>query len=99
MDTLRQPVSSTFDLSDISHFLFYYIIGLIYPNHYKIIIIFALLWEIFEFILVQNDTLYHLTKTYSIVPEKYWNETLANKIVDLIMNLSGYYLGSNTRLS
>ena len=98
MYSFRQPISSTFDVSHISHFAFYYIFGLIYPNKYKLIIILSILWEIFEIILVQNDTLYYLTKKYWIVPEKIWNETLSNKLVDFVMNLLGYYLGSHTHI-
>jgi len=52
------------------------------------------LWEIFEIIIVHNDILYHLTKTYWIIPEKYWNETIKNKIIDFIANFIGYYLVS-----
>lgn len=93
--TYRKPISSTFDLSHINHFIIYYIIGLFYPHKYKIILIISILWEIFEFILVQNDCLYYLTKKYWIIPEKYWNETKENKIIDVCVNLIGYYLGSN----
>lgn len=90
----RQPTSSTVDLSHISHFMTYFIFGLLYPNKYKIILCISILWELLEIIIVHNNILYYLTKTYWIIPEKYWNETIKNKIIDFIANFIGYYLGS-----
>ncbi len=97
LSDFKNPISTTFDLSHISHFLLYYIFGIIYPKKYILIITISLLWEILEIIIVQNETLYYLTKKYWIIPEKYWNETIVNKIIDLFMNLFGYYLGSHTK--
>jgi hypothetical protein len=34
-----------------------------------------------------------LTK-YWFVPEKYWNECVGNKIIDVVVNLFGYYVAS-----
>jgi hypothetical protein len=90
----RKPISQSVDLSHISHFIIYFIFGLLYPNKYKIVLYISILWEIFEIIIVHNDILYYLTKTYWIIPEIYWNETIKNKIIDFIANFSGYYLGS-----
>ncbi len=95
--TCREPISTHIDLSHINHFLIYYIFGLIYPNKYLLILLISILWEIFEIIIVYNNYLYFLTKTYWIIPEKYWNENLINKIIDLFINFIGYYLGSITK--
>ena len=64
MDDYRKPISKSVDLSHISHFTFYFIFGLIYPNKYIIILCISILWEFFELIIVHNDILYNLTKTY-----------------------------------
>ena len=93
----RKPISSTFDLSHFSHFLLYFIFGLIYPNKYVLIIIISIVWEMFEYIIVHNDYLYHLTKKYWFIPEKYWNETIENQIIDFGCNLLGYYFGSKIK--
>ena len=44
--------------------------------------------------IVRVNKLYVLTKTYWFVPEKYWNERIYNKIIDIIINMIGYYIGS-----
>ena len=90
----RNPSSLPVDVMHISHFMIYFIFGLLYPKHYKIILCISILWEIFEIIIVNNDILYYFTKTYWIIPEKYWNETITNKIIDVCANFIGYYLGS-----
>ena len=88
--------SADIDIFHLNHFILYFIIGLYYPNKYIIIIIISLVWEIFEYILSTNKTLYYIAKKYWIFPEKYWNENIYNKIIDIIINLCGYYVGSNS---
>jgi len=95
----RIPISENIDYSHISHFLFYLFLGFYYPNKYYIALILSILWEIFESIIVYNDILYYLTKKYWVVPEKYWNENMFNKILDIILNLFGYYLGTMIKLN
>ena len=57
------------------------------------IILLGILWELFEYMIVKVDVLYNLTKQYWFVPEKYWNESIYNKIIDMIFNILGYSLG------
>lgn len=94
MTNYRKSISNDIDLSHINHFLIYYAIGLVYPDNYMVALLLTFLWEVFEVIIVQNDTLYCLTKTHWVVPEKYWNENLENKFFDVIANLCGYFVGS-----
>jgi len=86
-------ISKSIDILSLSHFLFWLFIGLLLPNKYILVIIVSILWEIFEFCLVYFNPLYIFVKKYWFVPEKYWNETLTNKILDIIVNLCGYTLG------
>ncbi len=92
----KNTKSKVIDLFHINHFLLYFIIGLYYPNKYLMILIISLVWEVFEYILTKNKTLYNITKNFWIFPEKYWNENIYNKIIDLICNFIGYYVGSNS---
>ena len=94
--TYHSPISSTVDLSHINHFIIYFMFGIIYPNNYILILVISIIWEILENIIVRNKYLYYLTKKYWIIPERYWNETNKNKIIDLICNFIGYYFGSNS---
>lgn len=86
--------SATFDIFIINHMIFWCIIGYFYPNKYFIVIVLGILWELFEKFIVYNKTLYYFVKKYWPVPEKYWNETNKNSIIDIFANLLGYYIGS-----
>ena len=81
----------------INHFLIYTIFGILIPNRYILIVVVSILWELFEILLVENKALYKFTKKYWFVEEKYWNEIHNNKILDLFINLFGYYVGSTMR--
>jgi hypothetical protein len=85
--------NTSIDILTVVHFLLWLTVGYIFPNKYKIIILLAILWELFEYMIVKVDVLYNLTKKYWFVPEKYWNESIYNKIIDMIFNILGYSLG------
>ena len=90
-------MNKTFDTMSINHFLIYVVFGIIMPNRYILIVFISILWELFETTLVHNNNLYEITKQYWFVEEKYWNEKYSNKILDLIINLFGYFVGSMLR--
>jgi hypothetical protein len=69
-------------------------IGLIYPNQYGMLIVLSILWELIESYTVRHPILYPLLQEYWIIPEKYWNEVLGNKITDIVANATGYLLAS-----
>jgi hypothetical protein len=77
-----------------AHFLLYYVIGLYVPGQYKLALAISLLWEMFEVFLTKNKTAYRWTKKYWVVEEKYWNESISNKVIDVCANMLGYHLGS-----
>ena len=82
------------DILTLIHLLIWIIIGYFFPNYYLIALLLGILWELFEYMIVRVNKLYVLTKTYWFVPEKYWNERIYNKIIDIIINMIGYYIGS-----
>ena len=85
--------SASIDILTLSHILMWLCIGLIIQKQYKYVILLSIVWELFEYAICNIDIIYSFTKQYWIIPEKYWNETLENKIIDLIANLFGYSLG------
>lgn len=87
----------TMDLFTINHILLWIFIGYVYPNKYYLALFLGILWELFERFVVYEKTLYHLVKTYWPVPERYWNETGKNSLLDIGVNMVGYYIGSNIR--
>ena len=86
------------DILSLSHLITWVVIGYFLPNYYLYALLVGILWELFEYMIVKVDVLYNLTKKYWFVPEKYWNEKIYNKILDLIINMIGYYIGSHLLL-
>ena len=87
----------TVDLFTLNHILLWIGIGYVYPNKYYLAFFLGILWELFERFIVYDKTAYHLVKTYWPVPERYWNETDKNSILDIGVNMVGYYIGSRIR--
>jgi hypothetical protein len=90
----KKPKSDLIDLMYINHFAIYNYIGYIYPDNYCVPIILSILWEIFEIILVSFNPVYEKISKLWVVPEKYWNEHSLHKMIDIVVNCSGYYVGS-----
>jgi hypothetical protein len=87
----------TMDLFTINHILLWIFIGYMYPNRYYLALFLGILWELFERFVVYEKTVYRIVKTYWPVPERYWNETDKNSLLDIGVNMVGYYIGSNIR--
>ncbi len=70
------------NLWSIFHILLYILIGLILPNKWILIILFSLIWEIYEYIMSR------------LTNNPFYNESFVNKITDVGFNLVGYYIGN-----
>jgi hypothetical protein len=75
--------SKSFNMYSILHVLIYGVLGYFIRNEWLFVIIISILWEVLEYILnkLSNNSL--------------WKEIKINKILDVILNLLGYYIGSN----
>jgi hypothetical protein len=82
------------DIMTINHFIIWLVLGYLFPNLYIIAFILSIIWELFERFIVTNQTLYKFIKKYWFVPERYWNEKSKNSIIDIIINMIGYWIGS-----
>jgi len=69
-------------------------IGILIPNRFGTIVIISILWELVEGYAARHQMLYSFLQKYWIIPEKYWNEGVANKVTDVIANLVGYSIVS-----
>jgi|688.fasta_scaffold228861_3 hypothetical protein len=78
----------------LNHATLWFMIGLWIPHRYDWVIILSFVWEILETYATRQPIWYELLKTYWIIPEKYWNEPIQNKITDIGFNLIGYSLAS-----
>jgi hypothetical protein len=84
------------DILSIAHFCIYYVIGLYIKNNYTLILILGILWELFEYYTVRNKTTKNLLYKFWPIPQKYWYDSFEHSIVDISVNMIGYYFGNNS---
>ena len=85
---------SLLDLMSISHFLFFFILGIFNKNKYKGAFLLGILWEFFEYIISNNITIKNFIIDNWFIPEIYWNDTFQHKCMDLLINMIGYNIGN-----
>lgn len=81
------------DMLTIVHFVNCFIIGYIKIFSWSTFLALATIWEIFEYYFAKHRFSYIFEKHYPI-PRHYWDEQLQNKIIDMIVNIAGYALGT-----
>ena len=83
------------DLLSLLHFINFFIFGLFYKKKYKLAFILGIIWEIFEYGIVNYPQTRHYIKKYWPIPQKYWDEThMLNPVLDIFFNMLGYYLAN-----
>ncbi len=77
-----------FDCWALSHFLFYILLGFLFPHYWKFVIFIGVVWEIFEYIGANVEK-------WLFPKEKlYW----CAKFSDIIVNISGFIVGLLIRI-
>ena len=84
------------DILSISHFCIYYVIGLYIKDNYTLILILGIVWEIFEYYTVRNKTTRAILYQIWPIPEKYWYDSFEHSLVDIAVNMIGYYYGNRS---
>lgn len=87
------------DILSIFHFLIYFIIGLYFKGYYKLILFIGVLWELFEKCLASNKKIRKLMIQIWPIPIRYWNDSLKHSVVDIIINMIGYYIGNQFNIT
>jgi len=88
------------DIASFLHFINFVIIGILFKDHYIYAFILGVLWELFEKYLVnigyvKNKLLNNMfTQKYQYL----WDENINNQIMDLIINMIGYYIGNKINI-
>lgn len=87
------------DFLSITHFLFFYVLGIYVKNNYKFAFILGILWEFLEFFLTSNKFTKNLLINYWIVPQRIWDEDAfnINRISDICFNILGYHFGNKSK--
>lgn len=77
--------SGCFDIWHISHFLLWFIIGMLTPNHYLGVITISVLWELFEHFVFKHQNM--------------CKNKICGRIEDPILNIIGYSMGSYFKIN
>ena len=81
------------DFLSIMHIINNIIIGIYLKDQYLFVFLLGVMWEIFEYTMVNTPPVRKLIlKHYPIKIEKW--ENILNKSFDLIFNMIGYYIGN-----
>ena len=75
-----------FDVASFLHLFNFMILGKIMKDNYIIAFLLGILWEVFEYIVINQKKLLQY--------DKIWNETLENKKMDIVLNIIGYHIGN-----
>ena len=85
------------DITSFAHVFNFMILGLLFPSNYIGAFILGIVWELFEECItkkqVSRDLIVQHFKDYQYL----WDETKKNKVMDLVLNMIGYYLGNKIR--
>ena len=82
------------DVLSLGHFLTFFTLGIFVKDKYKGAFLLGILWEVFEIINSQNQTIKNFILENWVIPEYYWNDTFSHKITDIIINMIGYHIGN-----
>lgn len=75
-----------FDVASFLHLFNFMILGKIMKDNYIIAFLLGLLWEVLEYIVINQKKILQY--------DKIWNETLENKKMDIVLNVIGYHIGN-----
>ena len=81
------------DYASILHFFNFMILGIILKEQYLFAFILGILWEFLEY-YVTTDPEYRYYLVYYFSDMQFlWDESIHNKITDIIINMVGYTVG------
>jgi len=90
-------INQLLDLASFAHLFNFMILGLLFPNNYVGAVVLGIVWELFEECLSKRefsrDFLIQHFKDY----QNLWDENKKNKLMDLGLNMVGYYAGNRLR--
>ena len=84
-----------FDYFTLVHFFGWFIVGMFIKRKLHLVFIIGLMWELFEYFVSHNEITRELLIKYWPVPQRLWEEkNILNKVLDMVVNMSGYSLGN-----
>ena len=81
------------DFLSFIHFIGYLFIGIFIKDKYVLVFTIGVIWEIVEYIMVNNHHIKKLILEYYPIRIEKWEDKY-NKMLDLLFNMTGYYIGN-----
>ena len=85
------------DIASFAHVFNFMILGLLFPSNYIGAFILGIVWELFEECITKKELSKDLLVQHFKDYQYLWDETKKNKIMDLLLNMIGYYVGNKIR--
>ena len=85
------------DILTLSHFINYLVLGIFIKNRYTLAFIIGIIWEVFEYTIVNIPYTRKLILKYWPIHIQKW-EGISNKMFDLLFNMLGYYVGNKINI-
>ena len=88
-------INNILDKINLKHIIFFIVLGALFPNNYIGAFIIGVSWIILEKFMNKRDITKDLLVNHLKSYKDLWNNE--NKLIDLIINMIGYYLGNKIR--
>ena len=85
------------DLASFAHLFNFMVLGLLFPSNYVGAFILGVTWEYLEECLTKKDFSRDLLIQHFKGYQHLWQEGKKNKLMDLLLNMIGYYVGNKVR--
>jgi len=90
-------INQLLDLASIAHLFNFMVLGLLFPDNYVGAVVLGIVWELFEECITKKEVSRDLLLQHFKDYQNLWDEDKKNKLMDLGLNLVGYYAGNRLR--
>ncbi len=90
-------INQMLDISSVAHVFKYIVVGILFPNNYIGALALGIAWELFEECITKKEFSRDLLVKHFNSYKDLWDESKRNKLLDLVFNMIGYYLGNRIR--
>ena len=95
---LEKDGNRVLDMASYLHMINFTILGYLLPGEYMIALCLGIVWEVIELRGTRHPSIRPWLDENLSSLKYLWNETLHNKYMDLLLNMGGYYLGTQLRV-
>lgn len=90
-------INQLLDRTSFTHLFNFMILGILFPNNYIAAFILGLAWEFLEECITKKEFSRNLLVQHLNDYKNIWGESNKNKLMDIVLNMIGYYIGNRIR--